>query len=149
LLEGGRLDGSELRRWNGAGRVGEEGLLVPDEAAEQVRPIVRRSAGHDAVEVVREPLRFHQRLASAVRAADEVRARRAIAVEGSDHGLRVVGRFLESAEAEVDDFLVVSGGEGRGPADVAVVGAGRGVVAPQRGSQRPERTAPAKPPFPD
>src|SRR5436305_109592 len=70
LRQRGRLDHRQLGRGNRA--VIENRLLVEDEPGEVVAPEVRGSGNDDTVEVLGEALRLHQRLAAAVRAADEV-----------------------------------------------------------------------------
>src|SRR6185437_13899996 len=123
----------ELARWDVACRIVEQRLLVPDEAGEEVGPGVGWRADDDAVEIVGEALRLHQRLAAAVRATGEIGALRALPGEGGDDRLRVVGRLLEGAVAEIDDPFRMAQSEKREPARrVSVIGRGAGIAAPDR-----------------
>src|SRR6185369_7198963 len=99
-------------------------------AAGRERVVVGRGAGDDAVEIVREPLRLHQRLAPAGRAADEVGALRASALLRRDQRLAGLGGLLQRARGEVADLLRMAQRPGGAAAAglVAVVGAGRGVA---------------------
>src|SRR6185369_5023347 len=69
--------------------------------------VVRGRAGNDAVEVVGEALRFHHGLASAVRAAGEVRLGFGRAVIAADDRLRDLRRAMDGEVAEVDQTLRV------------------------------------------
>lgn len=80
-LEQGQLRRRDVRR--GA----EQGLRVPGEREEQPRPRGRRRPRHDAVVVVRIPLRFHQRLSAAIGARCEAGPPGGGTVEGGDYRL--------------------------------------------------------------
>jgi hypothetical protein len=67
-----------------ARRVFEKGLLVPDEACQEMCEEVGPRADDDAVEIVRIALRFHQRFVAALRATIEIRALRRLAHERCD-----------------------------------------------------------------
>src|SRR5579884_2700084 len=71
-------------------------------------PIVRRSAGEDTIVVFRIPLRFHQRLAPAVRAASKIGMLRLLLVERGNRLLGDVGHHVNRAVAEIDDLLRMS-----------------------------------------
>src|SRR6185295_16455495 len=88
-------DRGQLARRNVALRVARRDLRVEDGAREETAPRVRRRARQEAVEVLGEALRLHQRLAAAVRAAREVGTRGPLAVER-------LGRRLRSPSHLVD-----------------------------------------------
>ena len=108
-----------------------QGLLDVGPPAGGQGVVVGRGAGDDAVEVVGEPLRFHQRLAPAGRAADEIGQLRTAALLGGDQRLGRIGGFLQRARREVRDLLGVPQRPDRGAtvADVAVVSACRGIAS--------------------
>src|SRR3989442_10383992 len=103
-----------------------------------MRPEIRRRSCDDAVEIIGEALCLHQRLAAAVRAAEEIGPRWTARRQPRDDRLRVLGPLLERAVAEIDDFLRVPERPGgvRATGDVAVVGPGGRVAAPERVGQR-------------
>ena len=115
-------------------RIGEQRLHVLDELRADAGEIGRGRAGDDAVEVVGIALRFHQRLAAAVRAAVEVRARGRGAVVAADDRLRDLGDAVDRDVAEVQLALeIVERPAGTGDAgDVTGVGAGGGVTGVDR-----------------
>src|SRR5436190_848318 len=109
------LDGGELARRDVAAWSTHRRLLVPNEPHEVVRPEVGRCPDDDAIVVVGEALRFHERLPAAVRASAEVGTPGTVAVEGADDRLGPLGRFVDRAIPEIDDPFRVS----HGPAGVA------------------------------
>ena len=128
----GALDDWELRGRDRALRRRQERAFVPDEGGEQARPVVRRSAGQDAVEVFWKALRLHQRFAAAVGAPGEVAPLRVPAVERADDRFGLHRGLMHGAIPEVDQFLRMSDGPVRAAATfMAVVGAGDGVAAAQ------------------
>ena len=128
----GALDDGELGGRDRAVRRGQERAFVPHERGEQARPVVRRGAGEDAVEVFRKALRLHQRFAAAVGAAVEVASLRVPAVERADDRFGLHRGFMHGAIPEVDQFLRMPDGPVRAATTfMAVVGAGDGVTAAQ------------------
>src|SRR5215475_7417557 len=77
----GGLDCRQLTRWYETGRLDRQGLGMPDGRAEQVCPIVSRSAGDDTVVVGGIALGLHQRLTSTVRTGTEVRPLGRLSIE--------------------------------------------------------------------
>src|SRR5262249_27478799 len=95
-----------------------------------------RGADDNAVEIVRETLRLHQRLATAIRAAIEIRALRTVTSERCNYRLGLVGGFFERSISEVDNFLGMAECERRQtPGLTAVIRRGGDVTAPDRVSE--------------
>ena len=106
-------------------RVRERRLDVLDELRGDADEIAGRRAGDDAVEVVREALGFHQRLAPAVRASEEVRTRFGRAVMAAEDRLGDFGGAMDREVAEVQLPLQVVERPGRvGDAAALVTGIG-------------------------
>src|SRR5258708_17405332 len=65
-----RLGHDGKQAWRNVARgIVEQGLLVPDEAREEMRPGIGRRSHDDAVEIIGKALSIHQRLTAAARAA--------------------------------------------------------------------------------
>ena len=108
-------------------------LLIPDEAREQMRPIARRSAGKDSVEVFRIPLRFHQSLAAAIGTSGKIAQRSVAAIERADDGFGLNARFMYGTIAEVDELFGMTYGPGCARAAfVAVIGRSGRITSSQR-----------------
>src|SRR5882757_9436197 len=89
-----------LRKIPAGGR--GERQLVPDESGHQVGPKICRRPSHDPVKILRETLRFHQRLAAAVRTAHEIGATRTDLLECNNEVLGNFGCLLERSVSEID-----------------------------------------------
>ena len=96
--------GRDERR-RGAG--GKRRLRVLDELRADARPVHRRRACHDPVEIVGIAQRFHHRLTAAARTAAEIAAGGRGSVVAKDDGFRDVGRAVHGEVAEVDAALDV------------------------------------------
>src|SRR6516225_7398802 len=100
-------------------------------------PIIRGSAGEDAVVVAGKTLRFHESLTAAVRTGCEIGVFRRVAVEGLGGGFADGGHLVNGAVTEVDDFF----GMAESPCGVASAGSMTGVsggrsVAPRHGESQ-------------
>ena len=94
-----------------------------------MRPVAGRSAGNDSVEILGIPLRFHQRLTSAIGASVEITARRRAAEKISNNRLRLQIRLMHRAIPEIDQLLRVSDRPCRAGATLmTVVGRRRGIT---------------------
>src|SRR5215472_12961578 len=82
-------------------------------------PIIRGSAGENAVVIGGKTLRFHESLAAAVRTGREVGVFRRVAIEGLGGSFSDGGHLVNGAVTEIDDFF----GMAESPSGVA--GAGR------------------------
>src|SRR5207247_1268681 len=129
------LDGGELARRDVAAWSTHRRLLVPNEPHEVVRPEVGRCPDDDAIVVVGEALRFHERLPAAVRASAEVGTPGTVAVEGADDRLGPLGRFVARAIPEIDGPFRVSQGPAGVAARVAIIRPGGSVAAAEPGGQ--------------
>ena len=108
--------------------------LVPDEAGQQVSPIVGRRPRYNAVEVARKPLCLHQRFTASVRAPHEVGSTSAARFEGHDERLGDVGGLFQRAVSEVDNLLRMPGRPARIDATglMAVIGCGDRITSLKR-----------------
>src|SRR5207249_226215 len=129
-LAGGALARRDLAAWSTHRR-----LLVPNAPHEVVRPEVGRCPDDDAIVVVGEALRFHERLPAAVRASAEVGTPGTVAVDGADDRLGPLGRFVDRAIPEIDDPFRVSQGPAGVAARVAIIRPGGSVAAAEPGGQ--------------
>src|SRR5579863_7780038 len=96
-------------------------------------PIAGRSACDDSVEILGVPLRFHQRLASAIGASVEIAARWRTAENVPNNRLRLQIRLMHSAITEINQLLRVSDCPRRAGATLmTVVGRCRGITTLHR-----------------
>ena len=128
----------ELFWRNPAVRSRGESLIGPHSIGQQSRPVIRRRAGDDAVIVLRETLRFHQRFPAAVRTASEIGVRGSFPVIGFDDRLGRRGRLMDRTPAEIHDLL----GMAESPARVERT-AGRGRCRLPKPRNRPSAPKPS------
>ena len=105
-------------------------------------PVVGGRTGDDTIEVVGEPLRFHQSFAAAVGTADEVAAGGCAAVEGLHDGAGLQCGFVNRAVTEIDQLLGMTDGPFKSRVDMSRIGS-RGYIAPLHDIGKPaagERT---------
>ena len=110
-----------------AGRDEARGILVcslhrTERLKRPIGAVVARSAGDDAIEILRESLRFHERHATTARTAVEVRQPGRGAIERRNCRLTLHRSLMNRAIAEVDEFLRMPDREARVGARVAGIG---------------------------
>ncbi len=99
-----------------------------------MRPVIGRSAGKDAVIVGREPLRLHQRLASAIGAGGEVAMLRRATEERLRNRFARQSHLMHAAPAKIGDFFGMAESPARIDSGTNVAGIGsRGGVSAQQG----------------
>ena len=126
----------QLRRWNPGFLIRQHGLRIPQVGAGvESRPVVRRIARNQAVEIIGVALRFHQALLAALGAADIIGVGGRLSIESFGQRLAVARGQMQRAMAEIGYEVGPAGSPGGIEGDraglMAGVGARRGVTAPQ------------------
>ena len=104
-------------------------LPHPDRQQRAAGPVDARRTGNDAVVILREHLRFLDRLLTACGASHKVRVTRGCVVERGRDGLALFGHFVNGAITEIDELFRMSEGEARAATLMTGIRAGGRVAA--------------------